>query len=454
MAVEAPSICHDGERRNKLRVRFVDGMLLGFMAALPMITCEGMALERGLFDERLPMTAWSITMSKLGKQHIEEYWLPRWLKFLNKYCCMGIFSLEVGDKEEHLHIQGAVVINGVADCNTKAAFDRFLKYFLDIPAGTRDGEKGYKIQVKPCNKHSGQTIMYMVGYCLKQLRESHFRYVCKGFSPQDLQRACRAYARVKLDLYGGKTMITRKNMLCIIYKFWFKYIAPLPMDTSRILTYMLTQSTHVLCQTFVVSYGAHGIDRERLHSLWTLLTRPAEATKSLVLKTVFDENKRTRGGISGLHQRPSGRVGPPSTMNPGESDSDSDEFEDITFEEVRRKAMLQRDVPIRGPEDGRTAFEYPIGCLKAVHCGEMLSSINEVYLREHGFADNDGEAEELTTFQCAAENGPPEAGEEAAPGNGTDADGEDGEGDGEGDDEAQPTLKRLRKASTVYSDSD
>ena len=159
--VESPAICHDGERRNKSKVRFMMGTLFSVTAALPVIICEGIALEHGLFDENLPMTAWSITMVKQGKQHIEEWWLERWLKFLRTYCCMGAFALEVGDKEEHLHIQGAVVVHAASDASAKAAFDRFLKWFLDIPAGQKDGDKGYKLQVKPCNKGAGQTIMYV-----------------------------------------------------------------------------------------------------------------------------------------------------------------------------------------------------------------------------------------------------------------------------------------------------
>ena len=398
--MESPAICHDGERRNKSKVRFMMGTLFSVTVALPVIICEGIALEHGLFDENLPMTAWSITMVKQGKQHIEEWWLERWLKFLRTYCCMGAFALEVGDKEEHLHIQGAVVVHAASDASAKAAFDRFLKWFLDIPAGQKDGDKGYKLQVKPCNKGAGQTIMYMIGYVLKQLGESHFKFVCLGFSPQDLQRAVRAYARVKLDVYGGKTVITRKNMMSLIYKFWFKLFAPLNMDTCRIIVYMLTNGTHALCQTFVVSYGAHGIHRERLDALWCLLTRPTEATKRLVKKAVFDEDQGKRGGFSGLHN-PRGRSGPPSTWQPGDTDSDSDEYEDVGIDEVRLRAMTKRDVPIRGPEDNADGFEYPNGCRQALHCGGLQATINEVYLREHGFAENDGEAEEQTPFVVA-----------------------------------------------------
>ena len=445
--VEPPPIAHDGQRKNKMRIRFIDGLLFSVMTALPMMVLEGIALEHGLFDERLPMTAWSITMSKLGKQHIETYWLDRWAKFLRTYCCMGIFSLEVGDKEEHLHVQGSVVIHGASDAVAKAAFERFLKYFLDVPSGTRDGEKGYKILVKPCNKNAGQTIIYMIGYCLKQLGESHFKFVCKALSPLVLQKDVRAYARVKLDLYGGKTLITKKNLLPTIYKFWFKHFSPLAMDTCRILTYMLTHGSHTLCQTFVVSYGAQAPDRARLDALWGLLTRPTEATKRVIKKAVFWEEDKKRGGLRGLRDRNDGRASHASTWNPGETDSDSDEYEDYDFEEVRRQALARRDISVRGPEDNRDSFEFPNGCAQAYHVsgGSVMATNNDIYLRDHGYAEHDGEAEDVTEFQAAADTAAP-AGMQATTNENTAADEDLDAGDDEDpDDENSPALKRLRR---------
>ena len=246
-------------------------------------------------------------------------------------------------------------------------------------------------------------------------------------------------------------------MMSLIYKFWFKLFAPLNMDTCRIIVYMLTNGTRALCQTFVVSYGAHGIPRERLDALWNLLTRPTEATKRLVKKAVFDEDQGKRGGFSGLHN-PRGRSGPPSTWQPGDTDSDSDEYEDVGIDEVRLRAMTKRDVPIRGPEDNTDGFEYPNGCRQALHCGGLQATINEVYLREHGFAANDGEAEEQAPFVAAdAAEAAPESMEEMATASDrefiNDEDEEPAEGDGS--EEAGPSIqkaKRLRRR--LYDTSD
>ena len=222
---------------------------------------------------------------------------------------------------------------------------------------------------------------------MKQLGEPFCRWICKGLSPLILKKCRQAYSRMSIDCFEGKTLITRKNLLTIVYKFWFRFFSPKPMDVARILTYMLLSETHVLCPTFAVGYGAGAVERDRVDALWRLIIRPAEATKKLVLKAVFGEN-RLRRALPGHPQASEWRY------DGGESAEDSDENTEDTFDDARRKSLALRDLP-EVELDDTGSCEYPTGCETNIIVEGSLGAANQLYLETHGYRRDDGEAPDL-----------------------------------------------------------
>ena len=74
-----------------------------------------------------------------------------------------------------------------------------------------------------------------------------------------------------------------------------------------------------------------------------------------------------------------------------------------------------------------------------------MATNNGIYLRDHGYAEHDGEAGDVTEFQAAADTAAP-AGMQATTNENTAADEDLDAGDDEdSDDEDSPALKRLRR---------
>ena len=102
------------------------------------------------------------------------------------FAVLGLISVEVGAQEMNLHLQAVMVMHmSGADQCIKLMIDH-LKVWLDIWSCER-----YHVQVVRMMRSKGHALFYMIGYCMKDRGQAHFRYIVVNLTREMLRAGIR-----------------------------------------------------------------------------------------------------------------------------------------------------------------------------------------------------------------------------------------------------------------------
>ena len=79
-------------------------------------------------------------------------------------------------------------------------------------------------------------------------------------------------------------------------------------------------------------------------------------------------------------------------MDEGESDSDDDDYSDMTFEQARAKASALRDLQTQQDEHGFGMPVLPAGCMGQAEVDGDVRQANSEHMTRHGARRDDAEA--------------------------------------------------------------
>ncbi|KAL3696184.1 hypothetical protein R1sor_010260 [Riccia sorocarpa] len=133
--------------------------------------------------------------------------------FIQQHAKMGIISFERGDAHLLLHIQGMISI--------KSSSVRMLKQEIRKAVWwLEDGPLGGSICIKSLRDKGLHTIVGIIGYCLKDEKEEHFRMFQKNVTDRQMDEGRRMYG-----IYGASEFKNRLQTITIndIDEIFFGY---------------------------------------------------------------------------------------------------------------------------------------------------------------------------------------------------------------------------------------
>jgi hypothetical protein len=156
----------------------------------------------------------SITIGIKGK-HCIPGWINMFGNWLVARAAAGFGSLEVGKKQEHLHIQAIarVAWDGLA---VSASQLNALRNQIKASLGVRRADgSGCTISIAPFAP--GQTWQPMLGYVTKDEGKSHYRCARLNVTDAEIAAGKTAWATCKLSYEEDRLVLTKKNLFQALF---------------------------------------------------------------------------------------------------------------------------------------------------------------------------------------------------------------------------------------------
>ncbi|KAL3675088.1 hypothetical protein R1sor_025036 [Riccia sorocarpa] len=165
----------------------------------------------------------SITVGIAGEDVSGETY-DRLALFIQEKAKMGIISFERGDSHLLLHIQGMISIS----CSSTTTLKKDIREAI----GWMDnGPLGGSICVRSLKDKGLHTIIGIIGYCLKDEKEEHFRVFTKNISENQMQEGRRMHWIHGASEFKNRLQLTPTNVLTRALQFR-KYRARSPVGTT------------------------------------------------------------------------------------------------------------------------------------------------------------------------------------------------------------------------------
>jgi len=234
-----------------------------------------------LNDPSVAPSRWSITITAKG-QHVPGGWLNQFRMWLRKHDSKGLGSLEKGARNDKLHIQACVQLRVALSTTDKAAVARIVKLIkeqLRAAMHIMTGD-GVTMVVKPFEE--GQEWPYMIGYCLKDYGQAHFRYVSHLVDEDEARAGREAYQMVAIDYTTNKRVLSKSGYAKVAFGFHQVNFAPafVPLDTT--LMCMIQSGEYVPSATWVTPTAGHACTDQQLSAFWKMLHRPTDVDRATV----------------------------------------------------------------------------------------------------------------------------------------------------------------------------
>ncbi|KAL3698926.1 hypothetical protein R1sor_016948 [Riccia sorocarpa] len=127
-------------------------------------------------------------------------------QFIEENAAVGMIAMERGDSQLQLHIQGVLSI--------KASSTRGLKGDISSAIGWKEyGPPGGSICVKSLTEKGLHTLLGMVGYCLKDENELHYRIYTKNIIEDQMDEGRRRFVMYGSAAYKSRELAEMKAKL-------------------------------------------------------------------------------------------------------------------------------------------------------------------------------------------------------------------------------------------------
>ncbi|KAL3680189.1 hypothetical protein R1sor_023145 [Riccia sorocarpa] len=165
----------------------------------------------------------SLTVGIPG-QDVSNETFDKLAAFIEENARMGMICFERGDAHLLLHIQGMLCI--------KSSSTRMLKQQIRKAIGWADeGPVGGCICVKSLKDKGLHTIVGIIGYCLKDEKEAHFRMFQKNVTQAQMEEGRRMHWIHGASEIKNRLQLTPQNVLTRVLQFR-KYRARSPVSTT------------------------------------------------------------------------------------------------------------------------------------------------------------------------------------------------------------------------------
>lgn len=253
----------------------------------------------------------SVTITRPCKD-IDNIHLAHMLQFMRAEGLHGAFSLERGENEEHLHLQG-VVRSRNACANVMS---RRVKAFLSTQHMDMNT---HKVKCNGVKGHEGYTYTFMLGYIQKDKGKTHYKMVTNNVIDEELSKGWDAYVERGAGALKKIHVLDTRHLMSKVYNYWRWNMngSQAGMDNMAfVLQHMIRSRKFVPSAQWIVPFQGKGMVRERAQAAWRMLAAPEEVDISDVDLVFYDE---PGNGVLPSSRSQQGRYfsAPPERVVPG-----------------------------------------------------------------------------------------------------------------------------------------
>jgi len=203
---------------------------------------------------------------------------------------MSYITVEKGEVERHLHLQGVVVLNTTSPKACKISIFRALGYGAKL----EKVPQGLKISLRSLTQKGLHTPIGIIGYARKDRALLHFKEIVRhNVSDQDLEDGDHQY------LLHGKAPEMKKradlnpfnllNRMMLYFKYNSKLVAD-SHDPLGLLLSMVQSGSYNIPLSWIYGGSTHGLDLARFGSVWKCNIMPEDVKIDDLLKVMFPQS--------------------------------------------------------------------------------------------------------------------------------------------------------------------
>ncbi|KAL3691039.1 hypothetical protein R1sor_004690 [Riccia sorocarpa] len=198
--------------------------------------------------------------------------------FVEKRAAVGLIALERGDATLQLHVQGVMAVESTSARQIKSDLHVAIGWDSCCPvAGS--------ICVKLLTNKGVHTLVGMVGYCMKDQHELHFRMYCKNVSEKQMDEGRQRYLIFGACNYKNRVELSPYNLLSRAMQFWrYRARNPLSISFRSCLRQMLLTGQYYPGLRWLLSPK---MSQDRAESVWRLATAPESTTLRDIDETFY-----------------------------------------------------------------------------------------------------------------------------------------------------------------------
>ncbi|KAL3690356.1 hypothetical protein R1sor_016665 [Riccia sorocarpa] len=206
----------------------------------------------------------SITIGIPGND-IQGECFDRMVNFLERRAEMGVLGLERGDSHLQLHIQGMLRITTSSARALKTEIHNVIGWEQATPLGA-------SICVKTLKYKGLHTVIGLIGYCLKDEGQEHFRFYTKNVTDEQKEEGRRMHAIYGASEYKNRLELNPANVLCRALQYRkYRVKNPTSITFRRCVREMFYSGQYMPSFRWLTSAKISSLRAERI---WRVCTTP------------------------------------------------------------------------------------------------------------------------------------------------------------------------------------
>ncbi|KAL3681825.1 hypothetical protein R1sor_024781 [Riccia sorocarpa] len=197
----------------------------------------------------------------------------------NTEVAVAMISFERGDSNLNLHIQGIVCIKSTSTRAVKTDITRAIGWENNVPVGG-------VVCIKSLTNKGLHTVTGMIGYCLKDESEHHFRMYAKNVSEDQMNEGRRRHAVLGASCYKNRVELTPQNILGRALQFRrFRCKHPVTVNFRNCAREMFASGQYLPSFKWC---SLPTISSERAERVWSTAMNPSDTTMQDVDHVLFN----------------------------------------------------------------------------------------------------------------------------------------------------------------------
>ncbi|KAL3692200.1 hypothetical protein R1sor_005851 [Riccia sorocarpa] len=132
--------------------------------------------------------------------------------YMDDQATMGIMAFQRGDAHLQLHIQGMMSTQTTSTRKLKQNIKAAIGWDVRAPVGS-------SVCIKSLRDQGLHTIICLIGYCLKDEKQEHFRMHCKNVTVRQMEEGRRMHAIHGASEFKNRVQLTPTNVLARALQF-------------------------------------------------------------------------------------------------------------------------------------------------------------------------------------------------------------------------------------------
>ncbi|KAL3677395.1 hypothetical protein R1sor_027343 [Riccia sorocarpa] len=205
--------------------------------------------------------------------------------FIEKEASMGLIAFERGDTNLQLHIQGVMSLQASNVRSIKTDLTKAIGWDTNAPVGG-------VVCIKSVKNQGLHTVTGLIGYCLKDENELHFRLYSKNVTEQQMEDGRKRHMVFGASGYKNRLELTPQNLLCRALQFRrYRSKNPVTISFRHCIHEMARSGQYMVGLKWLLSPTVCNVRAERL---WMFAVQPEAVSMADVDHIFFNFQQTAR----------------------------------------------------------------------------------------------------------------------------------------------------------------